>query len=915
MEESRGHRFIGRAGELRLLRQAARDAARGCPRVVLVSGTAGLGKTALVDHFAYGAEKELTVVRGWDVPPKTDLPFYTVTGVLADHGGENSAQHNYAPSGTQPSVMSMGQAVIGLLDSLQETGPVLFVLDDAHRIDPESLQAIGFALLRQGAERVLTVICTQHAARTVRDMGLTDLVPAVDRVELSGFSLIETQDFVEDRTSRPHSAEQLRDLAVWSHGNPLYLEAALGAFGGRPPEDPATIQVPASLSEAVGAWSRSFPAGSRAILDMLAVLDAPASVPLLGQLLGSDTVGADADVLVEQHAAMWVPESVPTLQLVHAGQRDALYAAIPRPERNRMHLRAAASLEPPVSWRHQVAAAESYDASLAAKLRNAALHEAQAGHAALAAEYLLASSEVDPEGERRQDDLLSAVRLQAMGGQHRTVLRHEERVLRSAAGPQRDEALGLLSLAKGKDSLAGSYLRRACDAFAARGDLAAAASAASELGVAEGSLGLGRQTLSTSEYALRHATEESARGLAEANLAYGHALIGGPARGLRYLEHLHEVPSRVPDTHTDALIYRGVFRGLSGDLTGAVADLTTAARRRSIGVSRISSVSALTHSIWCHFMLGEWPEARRTLSVALDIAHTSGRPSDFFALNCFIAVLHAFTGRFDEARAALRDAHALEVSADFAGPDFHLAMTQAFVGFAAGDYAEAAALIEPVVAMPVNESRSRLYAVRHMPVLGLAYARRGDTDRARSVLRGLEAAEPHGALLPVVAQWLRGTIAAADGDPEAAVRSFTAGLAVAPDGGDPLVHKAAMEHDLGAVLLDTGDTEGARRHLKAAERVFARLGAEPARQRCRALLDGLDTPSAPAAEETGFWTTMSDRERDIANLVARGWTNREIAVQLYISVKTVEYHLSNIYAKNDIEGRRQLRDLMQSRHT
>ncbi|MFD6338885.1 AAA family ATPase [Streptomyces sp. NPDC060131] len=915
MKESPGHRFIGRAGELRILRKAARDAVRESARIVVVSGMAGMGKTALVDHFAEEAGGELTVVRASDAPPRTNLPFYTVTGLLADGGAESSARRRYDPSRTQPSVLSMGGAVIDLLGSSQETGPVLFVLDDAHWIDPESLQAIGFALLRQGAERVLTVICTQHAARTVRDMGVADLLSESDHIGLTGFSPSETRDFVEDRTSRPHSGARLRGLAVWSHGNPLFLEAALGAFGGNLPEDPATIRVPASLSEAVGAWSRSFSPAGLAILNMLAVLDTPASVPLLSQLLGSDRVGADAEALLEQHAAVWVPDGVPTLRLVHAGQRDALYTAIARPERNRMHLRVAALLEPPVRWRHQVAAAETYDASLAAELRDAALREAQTGHAALAAEYLLASSEMDPDGERRQDDLVAAVRLQVTGGQYRTALRQEEVLLRSSAGPRRDEALGLLSLAKGGDSRACSYLRRALDAFAARGDLADAACAASELGVAEGFLGLGQQSLRTSEYALRHAPDEAVRGLAQANLAYGHALIGGPARGLRHVGHLPVVASRVPATRTDALIYRGVFRGLSGDLTGAVGDLTAAARRRSLGVSRISSVSALTHSIWCHFMLGEWHEARRNLSVALDIAHASGRPADFFALNCFIAVLHAFSGRFDDVRAALREALALESAADFAGPHFHLATTRAAVAFAAGDYEEVVARIGPVVDMPVNESRSRLYAVRHMPLLGVAYARTGATDQARSVLCGLEAAEPHGALLPVAVHWLRGAIAAADGDPEAAARAYAEGLAVAPDGGDPVVHKAFTEEDLGAALLAAGDTEQARGHLSAAERAFALLGAEPSRRRCRTLLDSLDDSSARAADGTYFCDTLSDRERDVADLVARGWTNREIAAQLYLSVKTVEYHLGNIYMRNDIKGRRQLRDLMQSRRT
>ncbi|AWW43188.1 LuxR family transcriptional regulator [Streptomyces cadmiisoli] len=909
MDESRGHRFIGRTEELRTLRNAARMAARGIPRVVTVSGATGMGKTALVDHFAEMAAKEFTVLRAWDVPPKADLPFYTVTGLLADGAGHLSA-HEHEPVGPQSSVLDIGGAVIDLLDTSQETSPVLFWLDDAHRIDLESLQSIGFALLRQDAERILTVICTQHAARTEQSMGLPDLVPESDRIQLTGFTPSETREFVEDRTARPHSEARLRSLAVWSHGNPLFLEAAIGAYGGKLPDDPAAIRVPSSLSDAVGAWSRAFPPRSLAILNMLAVLDTPAAVPLLSLLLDSDSVGADAEILVEQHAATWVPDQVPTLHLVHVGQRDALYAAIPRPERNRMHLRAAALLEPPAAWRHRVAATETYDASLADDLRGAAAHEARAGHAALAADHLVASSQVDPDSRRRQGALLLAVRLQVTGGQPRTAQRHEDAVLRTSPGPQRDEALGLLSLAKGRDALASTYLSLARDTYTARGDLAQAAYAAAELGVAKGSLGLGQEALSTSEFALRHAADDVVRGLAEANRAYAHALLGGPGRGLSHLDHLPELPARVPATHTDTLIYRGLFRALSGDLTGAVSDLSAAARRRELGVSRISSVTALTHSLWCLLALGEWDEARRNLSVALDIAHTTGRPADFFNLHCFIATLHAFSGRSEAARDALREALSLEASADFSGPSFHLAATRATVAFAAGDFEETIAALAPAVDELANTGRSRLYSVRHMPLLGVASARTGDLDRARSVLNELEAAEPRGALVPVVVHWVRGAIAAAD-DPAAGAAAYEEGLAVPPRGGDPVAYKALMRQDLGALLMEAGETERAREHLRTAEKVFARLGAEPYRQQCGTLLEDAGTAAPVAGAD--FWETLTDRERDVAGLVALGWTNREIAARLYLSVKTVEYHLGNIYARNDISGRRELRDLMQSR--
>ncbi|MEU0002675.1 AAA family ATPase [Streptomyces microflavus] len=530
-------RLIGRSEELEVLRSSARTAARGIPRIVLISGADGIGKTVLVEKFAEQASKEFTVLRAWDVPPRPDLPFYTVTGLLTGGGVYPAATPREGTAAPQLSVLSMGAAFIGLLDSLLKDAPLLRWLDEAHKIDVESLRAIGFALLRQRAERMLTIVCTKNPTQTTRDMGLADLTPELEHIQLRGFRLDETRDFVEDRTSRPQSRDKLRGLAAWSDGNPLFLEAAVGAFGADLPDEPSTASVPPSLSDAVGAWSLSF---------------APATVPLLNELLDSEEVGAAADVLEDQHAALWVPGVVPALTLVHAGQRDALDAAVPLAERNRMHLRTARVLEPPASWRHKVATAETYDSVLAGELRDAAAREVRAGHAALAADYLFASSQVDPDAERRQESLVTAVRLHVTEGSPRTALQHEDAVLESPDGPQRDEALGLLGLARGEPSRARTYLDRAYERFTARGDRVRAASAAAELGIAEGSLGLGRESLKSSRFALEHARDETVKGMAQANLGYAHALIDGPAAGLDHLGHLPDPAVRVPSTHTDA---------------------------------------------------------------------------------------------------------------------------------------------------------------------------------------------------------------------------------------------------------------------------------------------------------------------------------------------------------------------------
>lgn len=96
--------------------------------------------------------------------------------------------------------------------------------------------------------------------------------------------------------------------------------------------------------------------------------------------------------------------------------------------------------------------------------------------------------------------------------------------------------------------------------------------------------------------------------------------------------------------------------------------------------------------------------------------------------------------------------------------------------------------------------------------------------------------------------------------------------------------------------------------LRAAERHYARMGAAPFLERCR---DDIAAAAAAPAARAAWLDALTARERDVALLVGRGWTNREIAAALFVTAKTVEYHLRNTYMKLGITTRHELRDLVQ----
>ena len=146
---------------------------------------------------------------------------------------------------------------------------------------------------------------------------------------------------------------------------------------------------------------------------------------------------------------------------------------------------------------------------------------------------------------------------------------------------------------------------------------------------------------------------------------------------------------------------------------------------------------------------------------------------------------------------------------------------------------------------------------------------------------------------------------AGHGQPDRAAELFDAAIAkFGPD--DPFLDRALLHHAYGSCF-------GPRRPPRMPSTTSAppatcssAVGAEPFVARVDADLAaaGLHGGTRSISRST---LDLTDRERDVALLVARGLTNPEVAAQLYVSRKAVEYHLSNIYAKLGVRGRRDLR--------
>ncbi|MFJ8763023.1 AAA family ATPase [Streptomyces cyaneofuscatus] len=904
----------GRADELRTLLNSAEKARAGEAATIFLGGPAGVGKTALTTALVQ-ALPDFTSLTISGVPTEQYLNYAAANRLIQstrrNWGTEARRAVAVEPAST---IIAAGGALISAIDNYRSDGPLVLVVEDAHLLDNKSLQALGFMLLRMTHDQLLTLVNTEHLYETRQATGLTDSVEGVTQTELGGLDLDATRSLLHAQGVTHLAESQVASIAKWSRGNPLYIKALTATVDeqSRIPERFLTADVPPSLTDAINAWCKTFPPGARRILDALAVLNSPASEQTLHAMVPSTTTDSDIQSLVGGGAAQWIstPDDRASLALVHPGQREALYASLSAPEQRALHQAAAQVLQPPQRWRHQVAALSNFDPDLAAELSVSAATEEAGGDFSLAAQYELGVAKAAPGSDQRQGSLLRALRLLVISGQYNAALAYESTVENFDPSPARSETLGYLDYAAGRDASAAERLHDAREAFAACGDDDAAARASTELASLQRSIGLGEQSVRSARYALSRTSNPQIIGQAQAEIAFGTALLGGPAAGLRQIRHLRDNPTDVPAADLDSLVCRGIFRGLSGNLSGGANDLRFVFRRHSPRVTRRNHYESAVHAASDYFLLGEWEEARRTLSLVFDEAQVSGRDVDFSSIHSMSASLYACQGKWEAAEADLQQANRVARLTDFGGPDFHVRQATATIDFIRQNWHGVIAELGRVLEDSANDGRARLYGLWFLPLLGVASTHVQNLNLAAEVASELDALEATGTL-PVIARcWLRGRILVTEDNADAAIRIFRDGLAAPAEGGEPVLHRAMLRCDLASVLMANGQHQEARAHASSAEAMLLALGASPLVEWCRAVLKD-EFGSSEAAEAGRFWKELTDREKETARLVGRGWTNKEIAAELFVSTKTVEYHLGNAFAKGALQNRRQLRDLMQ----
>jgi DNA-binding CsgD family transcriptional regulator/tetratricopeptide (TPR) repeat protein len=915
---------IGRVVERGRIDALLAGARAGRSGALLLRGEAGIGKSALLTYAAHRARagaRPLTVLTMSGVESEAELAFAGLTELLrpvmdqvaALPEPQSEALHSALALRAEPaSPLAVRAALLSLLAALAEPAPVLVTVDDVQWIDQSSVDALAFAIRRLAVERIAVV-----AAVRDDEPGALGIGPDA-RIEVGRLSDDEAHQLLDERAGptgltgtsglTDHAADRLVQIAA---GNPLALlelpdlpdvvgPAALARIEGvePPPVGPR-------VSQAFRDRLDRLPVDTRLAVG-LAAADAS---PDVGQTLAAlAELGIEADALHPAERAGLLSVATNRIELRHPLLRSVAYHSLTAPDRRRIHQALAAMMHRPLdherqTW-HRAAAALGPDEAVASELDEVALAAEHRGALATTAHSFARAAQLSGDADRRARRLLRSADAWFAAGRWGAALDTLELAAAEAVDPglraEIAASTGQLDTYRFGPQHSGEILVAAADTIE-QDDPATAT----------------RLLTYAVNVAVFAADVERAVRLADRAV-----VCGERAGGLHPLSgEIARIESRLmagDPTIGDAIV---PLARIADELT--LSDLDDA--------EHVFSIVVLAD-----YVLEQWDRAERLLDVMVRRARDTGR---LFML----AVAFTMRGELEIRRGRWAAAYTTvttelwEHPLDLPGVGAWLHAVQARVEAGLGLDDEAQSHGEAALAAA---TATRSHAVAAFADASLGFLELGrrrpqaavdHLERVAATMDGGGFGEPGilwwaGDLIE--AHWRLGNLGAARRRTEAlqaqatatgrvwaqAVAARAAGLLASTQAETEAAFAAALDwHDrldapferartllcLGERRREAGDPHAAV-PLEEAQAVFDRLGAEPWGAQARRLLGTDARPTAPLP------VSLTRQERQVAGLVGQGATNREAADQLFLSPRTIDFHLHNIYRKLNIRSRTEL---------
>jgi DNA-binding CsgD family transcriptional regulator/tetratricopeptide (TPR) repeat protein len=905
--QGRATRLTARRGERDALDRLTEVVRAGQSQALVVRGDPGVGKTVLLNHLAGRASGSgCRVARAGGVQSELELAFaglHQLCAPMLDHlDGIPVPQHDALrtafgiAAGPPPDRFLVGLAVLSLLSEVAGERPLICLIDDEQWLDRASAQALGFAARRLGADPVGLVFAAREPGADLA--GLPEL-------EVGGLGDDDARALLASALPGPLDA-RVRDLIIAeTHGNPLALlelprgltSAELAGGFGLPGAVPLTGRIEDSFARQLGA----LPPETRRLLQ-LAAADPSGDQPLVWRAAGRLSIPVQAAAPAVEAGLV---EFRGRVRFRHPLARSAVYRSASFSERQQVHAALAAVTDPRTdpdrrAW-HRAQAAAGPDEEVAAELEHSAGRAQARGGLAAAAAFLERSVLLTADPERYAERTLAAAQASLQAGAFAKTL---DLLATAEAGPL-DEF-----------QRARADLLRAHVAFAS---------------------GLGSDAPPLLLKAARR-LEPFDLGLARETclIAWGAACMAGSIDVPDVLAEICRTVRALPvppgDPRPLDLLLDGVALLTNDGHAAATATLQRAAKAvASIPVEdvlRWGWIAASASSLVWDFealqaialrhvelaraagALAQLPTSLSSLGLTLPwmgdfegtasvIAETDSVAAATGSGIAPYTLLRLLALQGQEAEASTAIASAIELAA--AGGQgqavawAHWAAAILYNGLAR--YTEAASALRQYTVNTLNPWMS-MWA---MPELVEAAARAGDTKLARDALELLtDTTRPCGT------DWALGT--------QARCRALLADGVAAEElyreaidrlSRTRLRPELARAHLLyGEWLRREGRRVDARGQLRTAYDMLAAIGMEAFAQRARRELIATGERVRKRSPETR--DHLTPQERQIARLARDGHTNQEIGARLFLSARTVEWHLRKIFTKLGIGSRREL---------